>query len=105
MVFDSILVTLHRLHVLSWHWVLRLSGSVLVAQLAILAGQTGRLLLEVIKILVSLGKLLLQISDLVGTAGLVDLVAELSGGFRISLVLLELGLELEGLQNLRDVRT
>lgn len=92
------------LQVLSWHCVLVLSGSVLVAELTVLAGQTSGLLLQVVKILLSLGELLLQVADLVGTTSLVDLVAELSLGLGITLVLLDLGLELESLENLKDVR-
>ena len=90
------------LQVLSWHWVLVLSGSVLVAELTVLAGQTSGLLLQVVKVLLSLGELLLQVADLVGTTSLVDLLAELSLGLGVTLVLLELGLELEGLEDLEQ---
>lgn len=81
-----------------------LGGGILVAQLTVLACQTSGLLLQGIKVLLSLGELLLQVADLVGTAGLLDLSAELSGSLSISLVLLELGLELESLEDLFNVR-
>ena len=81
-----------------------MSGGVLVAELTVLAGQASGLLLEGVKVLVSLGELLLQVADLVGTASLIDLVTKLSSRLRVSLVLFELGLELKSLENLIQVR-
>lgn len=95
----SIVRSVH-LQVLSRNSLSRLNSSILIAQLPILVRKASRLLLQILKVLVLLLKQLFQVTDLAGTAGLLDLVSELAGGLGVALVLLDLGLELEGLEDL-----
>lgn len=91
---------MHRLPILLWQGLGRLCGSVLVAELIVLPGEASALLLQVLEVLILLGELPLQVSDLVDTASLLELLGVLAAGLGVTLVLLELGLESQGLHDL-----
>lgn len=73
---------------------------VLVGQFTVLSLQVLALLSHSLEILFFLSEFLLQIADLWALAGLIELIGILSAGLGVTLILLELSLELEGFEDL-----